>query len=205
MIEIIEEIRQGSDAWHSLRIGSIGGSSIDAVSANGRGGKPSSTRETLLYRMAGEVLSGKKHDGFCSKDMEMGVLLEPEARDLYALINNCEVKQVAMIRQGSHKHESPDGLVGEDGKIEIKSVLPSTHIKTIISDAVPYEYRKQLQWGLSISGREWCDFVSYSPLIVDKPLHIIRVGRDEKLMQELHEAADIFIKDMFTIVKKIRG
>ena len=105
----------------------------------------------------------------------------------------------------NHKHYSPDGLVNHDGMIEIKSVIPSVHVETILSDNVPAAYRKQIQWGLHICERKWCDFVSYSPLITDKPIWIKRVYRDEKLIKELDEGADKFIEEMLELVEKIKG
>jgi hypothetical protein len=105
----------------------------------------------------------------------------------------------------SHKHYSPDGLVGDDGMIEIKSVIPSVQCETILSGKVPAAYRKQIQWGLHICQRKWCDFVSYSPLITDHPLFIVRVERDEKLIAELAEGADKFIDEMLELVEKIKG
>ena len=105
----------------------------------------------------------------------------------------------------SHKHYSPDGLVGDDGMIEIKSVIPAVQVETILSGKVPAAYRKQIQWGLHICQRKWCDFVSYSPLIADQPLFILRVERDEKLIKELDEGADKFIVEMLALVEKIKG
>ena len=104
----------------------------------------------------------------------------------------------------SHKHYSPDGLVGDDGMIEIKCVIPSVHIETILSDRVPAQYRKQIQWGLHICQRQWCDFVSYSPTIVDKPIWIKRVERDEVVINELNEGVNKFINELQNIVEKIR-
>jgi len=105
----------------------------------------------------------------------------------------------------SHKHYSPDGLVDDDGIVEIKCVIPSVHIETILADRVPPEYIKQIQWGLFICKRKWCDFISYSPTVIDKPIWIKRVERDEKLIKELNDGADKFITEMLQIVDKIRG
>ena len=104
-----------------------------------------------------------------------------------------------------HKHYSPDGLVRDDGMIEIKSVIPSVQVETILSGKVPAAYRKQIQWGLHICQRKWCDFVSYSPLIACQPIFIIRVERDEELIKELDEGADKFIDEMLELVEKIKG
>lgn len=200
-MEIIENIDQLSEEWFKMRIGSIGGSSIATAVAKGSG----ATRNKLLYRMAGEILSGEKYEGYSNDHMKRGIDQEPEARSLYEFMRGVEVDQVALIRMSEHKHDSPDGLVGKNGRVEIKCVIPSVHIETIIQNKVPPAYRKQTQWGLSIDEVEWSDFISYSPTIVDRPIFVIRESRNEKLIKELHEGADKFIEEMLEIVKKIRS
>jgi len=197
----ILDMPQGSDEWFAERIGSIGGSSIASVVAGGQG----KMRKNLMYRLAGEILSGQKYDGFKNEHMERGSEQESEARDMYEFITGNEVAQVGLIKLTDHKHESPDGLVGEDGKIEIKCVIPSVHVETIISDKVPSGYNKQIQWGMFICERQWCDFVSYSPLITSRPIWIKRVERNEKLIKELDTGADTFIKEMWVIIDTIMG
>ena len=197
----ILDMPQGSDEWFAERLGSIGGSSIASVVAKGEG----KMRKSLMYRLAGEILSGEKYESFKNEHMERGSAQESEARDMYEFITGNEVVQVGLIKLTDHKHVSPDGLVGQDGIIEIKCVIPSVHVETIISDKVPANYRKQNQWGLFIGERQWCDFISYSPLITSKPIWIKRVERDEKLIKDLDEGADEFIKELWVIVDKIMG
>ena len=195
------DLVQGSDEWHLARIGSIGGSSIASAVAKGEG----KSRKNLLYRLAGEILTGVKYEGYTNQDMQRGLEQEPSARDLYEFMTGNDVEQTGLIRLSEYTHFSPDGLVGKDGIIEIKSVIPSVHIETFLANKWPAAYRKQCQWGLHICDREWCDFISYSPLVVDRPIIIIRGGRNEKLIKELHEGANKFVAEMLSIVKKVRG
>ncbi len=208
MIEVIDCFQQGSEAWNIARVGSIGGSSISAVAAKGRGGE-SKGRKQLLYDMAGEILSGVKKSGYANKAMEDGVTLEPKARTHYCLQNLCEVRQVALIRDAPHKHCSPDGLVGEDGMIEIKCVIPSTFVAYCDGMSMPTDYRRQVQWGLKRSGRTWCDYLVYCELFEGKlrgdNMLTTRIGRDEKEIIALEDEADIFIEDLLSLVKKIGG
>ena len=208
MIEIIDSFIQGSDDWQKARIGSIGGSSISAVAAKGRGGE-SKGRKQLLYDMAGEILSGVKKNGYTNKYMEDGVELEDKARTHYCLQNLCEVRQVALIRDAPHKHCSPDGLVGEDGMIEIKCVIPSTFVAYCDGMSIPTDYRRQVQWSLRRTGRAWCDFVVYCDLLEGRlkgdNMLVYRVPCDQKEMRELEDEADIFIEDLMSLVKKIGG
>lgn len=203
----IIQVDQGTPEWFSERLGSIGGSSIAAVCAKGKKNKDGSygkakTRQDLLYRLAGEILSGQAYQGYKSKYMDRGNELEPEARDRYIVATGNPVEQVGLIRRAPFKHHSPDGLVDADGMIEIKCVIPSVHVKTIIEDRVPLEYVKQIQWGLACD-RQWCDFVSFCPEIVSRPLFIKRMLRDDKLITEIDREADLFLKDLNKIVKEV--
>jgi hypothetical protein len=198
-MEIIKDVDQGDPEWFSLRIGSLGGSSIGKATAGGQG----KVRNQLLYQMAGEILSGEKYEGYRNHHMDRGLELEAAARDLYAFLTGADVEQVAMFKYSDHEHFSPDGVVGDDGIIEIKSVIPSVHVETILSDKVPAAYRKQVQWGLK--KREWCDFVSYCPSIKEKPIWIKTVGRDAKVIKELEDGAAKFIEEMLLIVERIKS
>lgn len=200
-MEIFKDVVQGTEEWNTLRMGGVGGSSISDAVAGGKG----ISRKNLLYRLAGEILSGVKYEGYLNSHMERGLEQEIKARELYELMSGNEVEQIGLVKESNYTHYSPDGLVNTDGIIEIKCTIPSVHIETIIDGRIPSAYRKQCQWGLHICQRDWVDFVSYSPLVVDKPILIIRNGRDEKLIQELKEGAEAFLIEMVMIVRKIKG
>uniref|UniRef100_A0A6M3J3F0 Putative exonuclease n=1 Tax=viral metagenome TaxID=1070528 RepID=A0A6M3J3F0_9ZZZZ len=199
-MEIIDTIVQGSDEWFAARLGSIGGSSIADVVAGGQG----KMRKNLMYRLAGEILSGVKYEGYKNEHMDRGLEQEPDARSFYELISGNTVRQVGLVKESDYIHFSPDGLVDPDGITEIKCTIPSVHIETILQNEIPAAYRKQCQWGLYICQRQWVDFVSYSPLITDKPILIIRRVRDEKLIQELKEGAEKFLMEMAKIIRQVK-
>ena len=201
-IKIIDNYKQLDPEWFEAHVGRIGGSTVQMACAKGEG----KTRTNLLYRKAGETLSGEPYIGYFNENMQRGIDLEPEARLLYELSMGVSVRQVAIVlSKNEHKICSPDGLVGGDGMVEIKCVIPSVHIETIDKDKIPSSYRRQIQWGLSICQREWCDFVSYCPGIVSNPIFIKRTWRDEKLIKELHDGVDAFIVELTELVTKIRG
>ena len=191
---------QGSDEWFSARIGSIGGSSISSVVAGGQG----KMRKSLLYWLAGEILSGVKYEGYRNTDMDRGIEQEADARRVYEMEREVEVQQVGLIKLDEFRHCSPDGLVGTDGMIEIKSTIPSVHIETIDTDKIDGEYIKQIQWGLFITQRRYCDFISWSPLVADYPIWIKRVERDEKLIKDLNDGAEKFIDELKSLVLRIK-
>jgi len=194
------DTKQGDPAWFEARLGSIGGSSIASVVAGGNG----KMRTNLLYRLAGEILSGQKYESYSNPHMERGLELEAEARMVYEMEKDCVVRQIGLVKETDYKHASPDGLLDPDGLLEIKCTIPSVHIETIVKNEIPAEYRKQCQWGLHICHRWWVDFVSYSPTVKDKEIWIIRRGRDEKLIRELDEGADKFIMELAALVRKVK-
>jgi len=198
-MEIIDCI-QGEPSWFTHRLGVIGGSSIASACAGGQG----KTRTSLLYRLAGEILSGEKYESYSNPHMERGLALENDARFVYAMEKECEVRQVGLVKETDHKGYSPDGLIDPDGLLEIKCPIASVHIETIIHNEIPAEYRRQCAWGLHICQRQWVDFVSYSPTVKGKEIWIIRRGRDEKLIRELDEGADKFIMELAALVRKVK-
>ena len=198
-MEIINCV-QGSPEWFAARIGSIGGSSIASVVAGGQG----KMRKSLLYRLAGEILSGVKYEGYKNADMDRGIEQETDARNVYAMEREIEVQQIGLVKMDEFTHYSPDGLVGDDGLIEIKCVIPSVHIETIDTEKIDGGYIKQIQWGLFITQRQYCDFISWSPLVTDYPIWIKRVERDEKVIKDLNDGADKFIDELKSLVLKIK-
>jgi hypothetical protein len=201
MIETITSFDQLSDDWMQARIGSIGGSSISKAVAKGEG----KVRKQLLYDMVGEILSGQKKDTFKTFHMEEGTKHEPDARSLYSFRYDVEVEQIAMFKDGQHKHSSPDGVVGKEGLIEIKTVIPSVFVEAKLTRKIPTEHRKQMQWGMRCSCRFWCDYVVYCPYVKDiDPMLVIRVEQDPKEITELDLGADAFIYEMLSMVEAMR-
>lgn len=118
----------------------------------------------LMATLVAERITGLTEPSFMNNDMARGVMHEPIARDRYAEHNSVEVKQIGFMIRDDWGHRigaSPDGLVGEDGGLEIKCPRAKTHINTIVTDEVPAHYMAQVQACLLVSGRKWWDFVSF--------------------------------------------
>jgi hypothetical protein len=153
-------------------------------------GKPANndTSRAQLYQLLAERITGESEASFYNDDMARGHLLEPFARDLYAA-NYAPVAECGFITcqlSGVVIGYSPDGLVGDDGLIEIKAPRQKTHLKSLLTNQVPGEYIPQVQTGLAVSGRAWCDFISYAPGL---PLFVRRVERDEQVIGQIIAAA----------------
>tara|TARA_Y100000310_G_scaffold75263_1_gene71531 strand:- start:4995 stop:5618 length:624 start_codon:yes stop_codon:yes gene_type:complete len=196
---------QGTDEWHKLRLGFFTASNF-GLAITGTGKDPSESsrrgRDLYLYKLVGETLTGKAEKSYKSHAMERGNELEPFARAAYQEHTLEEVKQVGFIYDGGIGY-SPDGLVGEDGLIEIKSPIASTFATYLYNRKVPTGYMPQIQGGLLVSGRKWCDFVAYHPDF-DEDTIIIRVYRNEEFITKLKENLDKMIEKRDKILKQIK-
>ena len=183
------DIEQGTDEWHALRRGKITASAVSRlITATGKPANNDTSRAQLLQLLA-ERITGESEASFYGDDMARGHLLEPLARDLYAKHYSPVVECGFVTRSfdsGLELGYSPDGLVGDDGLIEIKSPRQKNHLKAMLADEVPAEYVPQVQLGLAVTGREWCDFISYAPGL---PLFVKRCQRNECVIAQLIAAA----------------
>jgi hypothetical protein len=152
------------------------------------------TFRTVTAALVAERVNGWTEDTYMNADMWRGVEHEPIARDKYAEVKGVEVTEVGFMvleRDGWRLGYSPDGLVGDDGLIEVKCPRAKSHLSTIVSGEVPAYYMAQLQAGLLVSGCEWIDYVSFC---AGMPLFIKRVTADEKWHAAIAEAVAAFEK-----------
>lgn len=202
MIEIFD-FEQNSAEWHRARLGIPTASEFQTVMAQ-RGPRGGKTREylgrqTYMYKLAGERITGEPKYEYSNAHMERGKEMEEEARDLYAMLTDLEPKRVGFIRSGD-KGCSPDSLVGDVGMLEIKTKLAHLQIECLIDDELPSEHKAQCQGQLWVAEREWVDFVSYWPGL---PLFAKRVYRDEEYIKALAAAVRAFNDELNEIVEKI--
>lgn len=199
MMEIITECEQGSDLWFQYRLASIGGTAINLIAPEGKGYKKT------LYEFVGEHLTGIKAESFKFQHADRGHEFEPVARSMYEFIRGVDVEQVALIKADNCRHVSPDGLVDKDGLIEIKTRIPSIFIEADKEGCFPIADKRQIQWSLHISERKWCDRIQYCPemLLANKKCILIdRITRDERMISELKDVSDKFIKAMLKLAGK---
>jgi hypothetical protein len=149
------------------------------------------TARALALTLTAERITGHVEEVFPSRDMERGTMSEPYARDIYSE-NYAPATEVGFMTRelgGYRLGFSPDGLVGDDGLLEIKSPRQKKHLATILADEVPLEHMAQCQAGLLVSGRAWIDFISYCG---GMPLFVKRVEPDEKWRKAIWEAVEAF-------------
>jgi hypothetical protein len=195
------DIEQNSDEWYSLRLGKVTASSFAVFMANyGKTfGEPA---KKYAVRLALERITGvRSESGFTNDHMERGHQQEPIARMLYEEMTFINVDNGGFFHADEYGC-SPDGLVGTDGLIEIKSVIGSVHYDNMSRGSFDPAYRWQLIGHLEVTGREWCDFVSYcSEFPNEKQLLVYRLHREDCLAEiaQLRERRADFLQ----LVRKI--
>ena len=184
---IYHDLLQGSDEWQQLRAGRFTASRIVDVMAKTKSGY-SASRKNYLAELMVERMTGVPTAHFTSPAMQWGTTHEPDARTVYELMTGNDVQQVGLIIPDDMDYvaASPDGLIGDDGGLEIKCPNTATHIETLRTRKIPRNYMLQMQWNMFCSGRSWWDFVSYDPRMRLPKLTsiIIRVDRDDDMIAE---------------------
>ena len=192
---------QGTPAWFTARCGVPSASNFDMIVTTT--GERSKQREKYLYRLAGEKVAGKQEETYQNAAMLRGIEMEAEARKLYEIISGETVTETGFwLTEGKAIYgASPDGVVGEDGILEIKCPLVSTQVSYLLKGGLPSDYFQQTQGQLLVTGRKWVDFMSFYPGL--KPL-IVRVERDKKFLKTLSIELEIFCSDLEDIINKIK-
>jgi putative phage-type endonuclease len=192
---------QGSPEWHLARCGVPTASSFDLIITTK--GEPSKQRLKYLYKLAGEQITGIAEETYQNGAMLRGKELEAEARKLYEFMSGETVQEVGFcVVDGDYAYgASPDGLVGEDGNLEIKCPSLSVHVGYLLDNKLPTDYFQQTQGQLLVTGRKFCDFISYYPGM--KPL-LIRVKPDKDFHKVLKTELEKFCVELKQVVEKIR-
>ena len=205
MPNIIYDIDQGSDEWHQLRLGKVTASKLADVMAKGRGNTPSKTRQSYMLQIAAEILTGQPQDNFTNPYMEWGNECEPQARSMYEFDSGNDVTECAFITVNERFGVSPDGLIGDNGLLEIKCPKTTTQIQRYLDGVFPTTYKAQVQGQLLASEREWVDFVSFDTRINGSASYFcVRVERDEEYIKELQAGINQFIEELAGLLEKLK-
>lgn len=197
---------QRSPEWFAARLGKATGSRFGDIIAKTRSGYAAS-RKNYRAELVAEILTGQVTESFTTAAMQWGIDYEPVARLQYELITGNDVEETGFwyhdtIPAGA----SPDGFVNDDGLLEIKCPNTATHLDTLMFKKVPKQYVAQIQGQMWITGRKWCDFVSYDPRLPDNAqIFITRVERDEKFIAELEQEIIDFTQEVNDLVEFVRN
>ena len=192
------ELEQGSAEWLQARCGKVTASRVADVAAETKAGWGAS-RKNYMADLIAERLTGQPASSFSNEAMRWGTDTEPQARAAYEFFHDVAVVQVGLINHPDipKSAASPDGLVSDDGMVEIKCPNTATHIDTLLSGKIPAKYDTQMQWQMACTGRAWCDFVSFDPRMPEHlSMFVRRVERNEERIAELSEIVGTFLTEL---------
>ena len=187
---IVLDCDQGTPEWIDARLGIPTASQFSRIVTST--GKASSQAHEYIGELLAEWALGRPYVKFAGNEWtERGNLLEPDARDWYEFATDSDVRQVGLIYKDESRTAaaSPDALVGDDGLLELKCPGAGKHLFYLSNDVCPREYRMQVQGQLWVTGRAWCDFVSFYPRL---PGFRYRVAPDPKIQAALDAIMDDF-------------
>lgn len=199
-------MEQRSTEWFSERAGKVTASCIYKVMARLKDGKPGADRTNYHAQLVTERLTGMASEGFSNAAMQWGTDTEPQARASYALETGTIPFEIGFVRHPkiADAGASPDGLVGEDGLVELKCPNTATHIATLTGSPIDRKYLLQMQFQMACSERQWCDFASFDPRLPDPmQLHIRRVPRDDKMVAEIEAEVVAFLAEVDATVSDL--
>ena len=196
---------QRTDAWYQARLAKVTASRVSDVIAKTKTGY-SASRENYMADLIVERLTGQKASSFSNAAMEWGVEQEPHARAAYSAFTGELVEEVGFIDHPRIANAgcSPDGLVGDEGLCEFKCPATSTMLETLLANKVPSKYIPQVQFQMAVTGRKWCDFVSFDPRLPDHlRLFVKRVERDDEYIKMLEGEVTLFLSELEEKVAKL--
>ena len=195
------DIQQGTPEWFAARCGIPSASNFDKIVTSK--GDASKQSQKYMYQLAAERITGKSEENYTNPAMQRGTEMEAEARSLYEILTGNTVKQVGLCYRTEKKlyAASPDGLVGEDGLLEIKCPMAYASVGYLLDGTMPTDYIQQVQGQMLVTDRKWVDFMSYYPGL--KPL-IVRVMRDERFLIALDGELNKFCKELEATVERIK-
>ena len=199
-------IEQGSDEWKMARLGHVTASNMADVMSKGKGSGEAIGRYKYKVRLVAERLTQTAAESFSNAAMEWGVEQEQFACIEYESATNQFVDKTGFWLHPEIKFlgVSPDRLVGAEGLIEVKCPNTTTHLGYLFEGKIPTDYYKQIQCQLWVTGRQWCDFVSYDPRLPKRnQLLIVRTERDESLIKEMEAETLKFLDEVESLIIKL--
>lgn len=196
---------QRSPEWFAARAGRVTASAVAKVLAKIKSGE-AADRKNYKAQLVVERLTGKPApSGFTNAAMQRGTELEPEARmEFEARTGILVVESGFWIADDLMAGASPDGLIDDDGLLEIKAPSLATHMEYVRNGGLPAEYKPQVQFQLAVTDRDWCQFVSYAPEFPEHlQLHSVRVERDPDYIKTMMDEVKLFLSEVDAIVEQL--
>jgi len=201
----MENIEQRTDDWYAARLGKVTASRVEDVIAKTKTGY-SASREKYMAQLVVERITNKKADSYTNAAMQWGIDQEQYARAAYEARNEVFVDEVGFVPHPRIEMAgaSPDGLVGDDGMVEIKCPETQTMIDTLLTGKVPSKYFAQMQFQMACADRSWCDYVVFDPRMPEKAqLFVKRIDRDDAYIAQIESEIKVFLNEVTEKVAKL--
>lgn len=199
-------LEQRSPEWFAARCGKVTASRIADLMAKTKSGY-STSRANYKAQLVCERLTQCVEPSYCNAAMQHGIDTEAEAREVYQQHMLCAVEEIAFVDHPSipMAGASPDGLVGEDGLVELKCPITATHIEALLTGTVAEKYIKQMQFQMACTGRQWCDFASYDNRLPESMrLFVKRIQRDDEAIADIESEVRDFLVEVDETVSALR-
>ena len=200
-------MEQRSPEWFAARLGKVTASKVKDVMAKGRGGAPSATRQNYMMQLLCERLTGRREEAYVNAAMQRGTDLEPIARSAYEFNAGVMTVETGLIDHPSIASfaASPDGVVGNDGLLEIKVPNTAQHIAVIQSGQHDPQYEWQMLAQMACTGRAWVDFVSFDDRLPEELQYAcFRFHRDDKRISEMEAEVSVFLEELTDLEADMR-
>ena len=199
---------QGSSEWLEARAGRVTASRVADLLDRLKNGNPGAKRTSYLWQVVEETLTGRPQPMFVNAAMQWGTDNEPYARACYCTENDVEVEEAGLLLSEDIDRLafSPDGLVGADGLVELKCPTTATHLQRLREGLVPDQYKPQMATGMLVTGRSWCDFMSYDPrLPLEYQTFLIRYNRKdaEELIATIEREVPLFLAEVDQVLNDL--
>lgn len=196
------DILQGDDAWYNMRLAIPTASEFKRL-VTPKTKKLSASIDDFVIDKLAEMMTGEREASFTSYAAQRGLDLEPEAREAYEFINGVTVERAGFYTDDEIRYgASPDGLVGDDGLLEIKCLNQANCVYFMLKNEVDADHMPQIQGQLLVTGRQWVDWFLYHPLL---PRFGIRVYREEAYITLLQEALGVFTEKMDAAMENLKA
>ena len=198
-------MEQRTGEWFRARAGKVTASRVADIIAKTKSGY-SSSRDNYMAELICQRLTGSVGESFQNAAMVWGTNTEPLARAAYISAKGTGVEEIGFVPHPTIENAgaSPDGLVGEEGLVEIKCPLTNTHMNMILEQEIPTKYHVQMQWQMACTGRQWCDFISFDPRMPEHmQLYIDRVERDQKMIDNLEAEVAKFLSEIENKIERL--
>lgn len=203
------EMRQRTAEWFQARLGKVTSSNIYNVLSRTTKNLPTSKYEEYKIKLMTERLVGEISQSYTTAAMQWGIEHEENALKEYAFIYDTEVTQCGFIQHPTIQMAgaSPDGLIGENGLVEIKCPQSANHLRFWMTETIKPEYLAQMHFQMACTGRQWCDFVSYDPRFAEQSAHlrlkVQRIHRNDEQIETINQAVETFLEEIEQDIQQI--